>query len=131
MHLAMGLAQTCRLDISGGITESIFPHAERLLNDDADHWNAFRFVASKKKQDSYRSVMDFFFCEIAAGPWRNRAQAFYEGHGRPAREWLSDEEKAHWDRVLVCALKVAINLHKEERRQTWTEYRLMSLRAAA
>lgn len=109
---------------------TIFKRAEEALND-TDTLEALRFVASSKKMDSYTSVMDFLFCEIAGQPWITRCRSFYAGRGLPARDIMTPEQIDHWDGVLVGVLAYAVRCLNEERRQSWVRFRLASMAASS
>ena len=109
---------------------TIFKRAEEALNE-TDTQDALRFVASSKKMDSYESIMDFLFCEIAGQPWISRCRSFYAGRGLPARDIMTPEEIDRWDGILVKVLAFAVRCLNEERRQSWTKFRLASMASSS
>lgn len=128
MRLDMDLRHDQRLSLVGGITSSIFVQAEQLLNEDGDFWFALEFVAARKKMDSYRSVIDFLFVEIAVGAWLSRCKAYYDGRSKKqVIDWLTQEEIDCWDLIIVNALNKAVEWFRQKREDTWTQFRLTVL----
>ncbi|MBI2920542.1 MAG: hypothetical protein HYY18_05610 [Planctomycetes bacterium] len=124
------LRQTLRfhLVLLGGMTETIFPEAESMLQE-REYQRALRFVASRKAMDRYFSVMDFLFCEIFT-QYRPGALAFYQGEGPRLLDVLSESQRAWFDRVLVRALALAHRRFAEQREATWESFRWSVLKAA-
>lgn len=115
--LKLNLAQ---LQICGGITGSVFPEVDRLLQQ-SDYQQAMHFVAGRKNAGRYRSVMDFLFCEIHT-EWRGHCQAYYRDSGPPLREQIDEPLRREFARRMVVALEVARRLHDEERCRSWGWY---------
>ena len=119
------------LQPAGGMTQSIFAEAERLLMSETDFQRALRFVASRKNMNRYRSMLDFLFCEIFID-WRDRCFAYYDDETRPRLKDLIDEkQRALYDRWLVAALTLAREKLELERVASWTRFRSEVLRLAA
>ena len=130
LMLVMGCCQAQELDLVGGATNSIFRQAEAWILADSDHYNALSFVASRKKQDNYHSVMDFLFAEVFL-EHRKSCQHFYEGKGPPAREILTADQIAKYDRMLFGGLQIAHEAFCNRRAMTWVKFRLEVLKLAA
>src|SRR3989344_7300076 len=105
------------LDLVGGATSSIFPEAEAWLLSEGDHWEALQYVARRKNQDKYTSMMDFLFCELFV-EYRKDCFRFYNEKGPLLKEMISQEQIAKFDNVLLQALKIAHNAFCENRRAT-------------
>jgi len=106
MGLGLRVAQVQALSLAGGMSDSIFPCAERLLFSSGDYQHALEYVGRRKDMGRYESVMDFLFCELYP-VWRSRCFRFYLGRERPLRDRLSKEAVALYDQQLVVALEVA------------------------
>src|SRR5215471_16035522 len=85
-QLVMGQRLTLRheMTLTGQMTRSLFKRTEILLRD-SDYQKALQYVASKKKMERYRDVIDFLFCELVAG-WKAHCMAFYADEGPPLRD---------------------------------------------
>jgi hypothetical protein len=119
-----------QLQLAGGLTQTVFPETEHLL-EDLDYQAALGFVAGKKDMDRYHSMMDFLFCEIFI-QYRARCFAYYEADDKPPlKDILSEDELARFDRWLTAALKLAKGKFEENRALSWTRYRVEVLRLAA
>lgn len=120
MQLSLSLRQELRL--TGGYSETIFPHAERMLNI-SEVLSALKYVACRKQMDCYCSVMDFFFCEFAGEPWIKRCKQFYDGNGKQLQEILSIDEIEQWDHLLCAALRFAMKVQDEKlRKYHWIRF---------
>lgn len=116
--------------LTGGMTQSVFPEAETLL-EDLDYQSALGFVSGRKDMNRYHSMMDFLFCEIFI-EHRSRCFAYYEDSEKPQlKDVLGDPELARYDRWLMAALKLAKQKFEENRVLSWTRYRVEVLRLAA
>ncbi len=127
MHLSLVHTQTQTLKIeqkvNGGLTNTIFPKTEALLNN-SEYQEALQYVASKKKMTNYQSMMDFLFCELFPHPWRNRCIDYYNDKGKPVRK--QPEATPHWiaehDLKLYVALEVALAMKQQDIKAHWSEY---------
>ena len=118
-HYCLEFRQELR--ISGGATRSIFHYTEMVLNSNTDIMNALKYVASRKKMDRYKSVMDFLFCEIFTS-WIFHCRKFYNNDGPPLREVLSQDQIESYDLMLMQALEVAYHLFQEDRCKSWRQF---------
>jgi hypothetical protein len=118
------------LELGGGLTESIFPEAEAWFRTSADRMKSFEYVASRKKMDRYESVIDFLFCEIFTR-YRRSCFNFYERKGPQLKDMITIPERSHFALVLVKALDLGYQAFAEKRRLSWTELRVLAIRAAA
>jgi len=68
MHLDLQPAQHLEirmaLQVSDGMTLTVFPRAERWLHFASDHQWAARHVRSKCKETSFRSLVDYLFVAV-------------------------------------------------------------------
>lgn len=128
MNLSMQMVQ--KMSFEEVFLQTIFREAESLLNE-SDAWLALKFVANSKNMDSYRSVVDFLFCELMGSPWTSRCRSFYKGKGRQAKDWLTPEEILHFDKILCIAIRYAQLCLRTERLDTWTKFRLEVRKLAA
>ena len=105
---AMVIEVELAVELCGGATSSIFPQVEALLLSDTNAQAALRFVSEGKKVDSYRSMMDFLFCETFR-EYRTRCQRFYAGEGPSLSEILSSDlpQWRYYNRVLLAAIHFA------------------------
>lgn len=124
MQLQMNLACRHELELraENEFLETIFPETELMLRD-TEALAALKFVSTRKKADTYRSVMDFLFCEVAGQPWIYRCRRYYEGGGLALRFILDNNEIGAWDKRLCGALVVAKRLLAQERRVSWVKFR--------
>jgi hypothetical protein len=111
---AMLLCQTQRMKAiinttPDSITTSIFPEVDKILNT-IEYQKSLLFVASfaKKKMVCYRSMMDFFFCELFTD-YKGSCYEFYEEEGKPLRDVLSAAEARVFQDRLIQALMLAHN----------------------
>lgn len=119
-----------QLLLSGGMTQTVFPETEQLL-EDLDYQAALAFVSTRKDMNRYHSMMDFLFCEIFI-EYRAGCFAWYEEDGKPMlKDILSEDDLDRYDRWLLAALKLASEKLQAKRFLTWTQYRVEVLRLAA
>lgn len=120
-----------QFQLTGGLTQTVFPETEGLLMGDLDYQEALGFVAGKKDMGRYHSMMDFLFCEIFI-QYRARCFAYYEADDRPKlKDILGEDELARFDRWLTAGLNLAKEKFQEKRALSWTIYRVEVLRLAA
>lgn len=111
-------------DITGGTTESIFPRTEKMLTKITAYMKALKYVASRKKMDRYRSVVDFLFCELNPA-WKSSCQKFYDEEGPQMKDLITERRAKEFDRMLVEALNLAHTLSVDRRRLKWAEYHML------
>ena len=95
--------------VVGGVTQSVFPTVERML-DDPDNQEALKFVARRKNMDRYESVIDFLFCETFTG-FRGACQRFYAGNGPRLLDMTTQHERDNFEArllVLLAECKLAL-----------------------
>jgi len=130
MRMSLVVRQSQQLKVSGGITASVFPEVELMLMDSSDLQNALKFVSNRKNMDRYHSVIDFLFCEIFQ-EYRRPCLLFYKGKGRQLREMATQEEIAHFGKILVRTIEIAYARFSEKRASSWSAVRTEVLRSVA
>jgi hypothetical protein len=130
ISLSCSLVQTQKLEVTGGITMSVFPEAEQFLLADSDHQNALRYVASRKDMKRYKSMMDFLFCELYTR-YQPACFRFYEKNGPILRDMATQEQINFWGKVLLLAVQKAFEIHSQKRRVSWGQFREEVMRKAA
>jgi hypothetical protein len=128
MSQRLGIRQ---LLVAGGMTETVFPAVEKLL-DETEYQKALAHVSGSKDMNRYHSIMDFLFCEIFIN-YRYRCFAYYAGEkgSKKLRDQITEEARARYEKWLVAALGIALKKMEEARKLTWTSFRAEVLRLAA
>jgi hypothetical protein len=124
MNLELGCHLICdiqQIPMIGGATESVFPKTEELLESDGDYWEALSYVSFRKNLDRYVSMMDFLFCELNT-LFRKHCFEYYNGRGPDLKGILNEEVIASHDDNLVAALKIAVQYHRNKRKQSWKSF---------
>lgn len=103
-----------------------------MLLGETDYQKALEFVAGRKDMNRYRSMVDFIFAEIWL-QWKPKCFAYYElgGEKRLLKNFITEEERASYERWMVSALKHAKTKLDEKRRESWKSFRIEVLRLAA
>lgn len=117
------------IPVSGGITQSVLRRSERWLLQSGDHQKALHYIARSKKEDRYRSLMDFLFCEIFI-EFRGACFKHYLGGGPQLKDMVSKEELKRYDEIILQGLGAAYQIFCERRRLSWVSFRLAVLKAA-
>jgi len=99
MHMQCEVRLEQRLSVGGGVSETVFPAAERMLRRKAVQ--RFLFTDMEIDVDGYRSMMDAFFCETFS--FQPACKAFYEGKGVNLQASVSADELKAFD-VALCGL---------------------------
>jgi hypothetical protein len=110
------------LEVFGGATQSIFPQVEVILLGSTDYQQALKFVAARKKMNSYHSMVDFLFCELHP-EWRMACRRFYAGNGPQLKDQITPEQLVEFNGRLLKAIEVAHDLFCEQHRKSWDWYR--------
>uniref|UniRef100_A0A6M3KZG6 Uncharacterized protein n=1 Tax=viral metagenome TaxID=1070528 RepID=A0A6M3KZG6_9ZZZZ len=121
------LTQECRHELrvelrltapNGFLT--VFPRSEKYLSD-IDHMMALQYLASKKRYDRYRSIMDFVFCELFPH-WKPYCFAFYREKEKRLKDIMKKDELVRYDRRILIALTKAYNWYCDKREQSWSGF---------
>lgn len=107
-----------KLDLVGGMTDSIFPEIEMWLQVATDRQRALEWVAARKRMDRYESVMDFLFCETFEH-FRSVCLAYYKRTGPQLKETITVAQRERFARTLLVVLQIAYDAFCAERRVTW------------
>ena len=107
---------------TGGMTESIFVGAERLLHSSSDYQKALEEIGVRKNMGKYRSLVDFLFVELRPA-WRASCFRFYMSGKRPLRELLRSEQVVEFDGFLCVALHAAKAAWEQKLVKSWMQYR--------
>ena len=113
-----------RLEIDSFLS-TIFPEVEVRLQQ-REYGHAIQHVARRKSMESYTHVVDFVFCEFFGSPWKERCFKYYSGEGPLLKEYLTEEQIANCEKVMLIALDVAILLHRRNHRTSWSKFRTIS-----
>lgn len=106
--------------VTGGISDSVFPKVDAWLQDDGDHQRALEHIASRKScMDDYRSQVDFIFAELHPS-WRGKTFAFYEGRGKQLRFLITDKERLYYEARMLALLEVGYAAYCQDRALSWT-----------
>jgi len=131
MHLSLSCSIRHSLDLTGGLTLSIFPRVDDWLNETSDHQNALEWAAARKQMDRYHSMVDFLFCETYQH-FRARCFAFYEKDNEPLlKDTITEEQRNRFEKGLLSVLAVAYESFCAERRVSWGWVRDEGLARAA
>lgn len=135
MHLSQNqnIATVLQLKTCGGFSceKTIFKKSEGWLEGDSDHIKALNFVAKRKNMDRYHSIMDFVFCELFT-EYRKLCFNFYNSDREPIlKNILTRNEIEVYDRKILQGLKLAYELHKRNREESWKWFRTMVLKHCA
>lgn len=113
------------LQVSNGITLTVFPMSENWLGDCSEHQWAVKRVAGRCKAENFRSLMDFLFANVFPDCYW-LVMDFYADEGPPLREILNRTQCYMIDCVLLEALKLAYQDYCEDRERSWSRIRRTS-----
>jgi len=119
------LSQTMRLDhqlyleLTGGITTSVFPEVENWLQENTDHQHVMDWMG-RNFNTEYRSMVDYLFCAVFPS-WRTAVRCFYESDEAepPLRDIISVPERNYMQAKMLLAMQVAYQLHCKQRAASW------------
>ena len=122
MRLVMVCEQRLRicqkLELSGGVTESVLVRSEGWLQKDSDHQKAIDWVGDGRSARKYRSVMDYLLCECFKS-FQKDCFEFYAGKGKYLRDLYNKRQIAMIDRSLLQVLKKAYKVYCNRRKLSW------------
>jgi len=130
MHQSMSL-ELSQLQLTGGVTTTIFPAVEQLINE-TDYQLSLEFVASRKNMQRYRSMVDFLFCEVFV-QYRAGCFRYYQDETKHPllKNILTPDEVTRYERWMVAALQLAREKFENKRKESWTQFRIQALKLAA
>lgn len=116
LQLRMGL----RMELTGGISDTVFPKAEDLLLSSTNYQEALEFVADKRRMRAYESMMDYLFCESFPS-WKPDCRRYYQGKGPQLIDHptLTDTMVKRYDELLCLVLHGCLCLLNRKRRLQW------------
>lgn len=109
------------ISIGGGATSTIFPEVETRLLICGDYQRALEYIASRKRMDKYRSIIDFLFCELHPA-WRTACRLYYQGRGPLLKYMITPAQHADANQRMLVSLDVAYQQYCEKRRKSWGWY---------
>jgi hypothetical protein len=101
-------------------SESILPKTHTLLENEKC-LGAVMHAAAKRKINQYRSILDFFLCELYS-EYKPKCLAYYRGEGPNLAETMSKEELSDLDDMLSNAVQIALARQSKEK-PNWTAFR--------
>lgn len=131
ISLCLCLAQTQCLEVIGGLTgEVVFPRVDAWLNASSDHQNALLYVADEQKMESYRSMVDYLFCELFV-KYRKPCFLYYDDEGPQLREIARQQHLSliGFEQIMLRALEIAYRAFCEQRQLSWSSFRKQALAA--
>lgn len=108
------------IDVSGGMTQTVFPRVEKWLKRTVKNQNTIKRLAIRKKIGRYESLIDFLFCEIFTS-FRQSCFEYYEGRGNKLNDIISDKEARYYDDFLIFVLLYATR--ERGTFNSWSEFR--------
>jgi len=118
LELAPRIKLCQKLQLTGGVTESVLVRSESWLMADGDHQEAINWVGDGRSARKYRSVMDYLLCECFAH-FKKDCFAFYRGEGRYLREIYNKRQIDMIDRALLQVIKKAYDVYCNRRKLSW------------
>jgi hypothetical protein len=100
------MEQLMDLEISGGCTQSVFPSVEKIMFGSTRVQKNLSRIAGKKVGSKFRSIMDWFFCEVIGPPVWSHCMEYYHSDGEPARELYSVEKLRLYEAKLLAAARL-------------------------
>lgn len=104
--------------LSGGVTDTVFPAVEAWLEEDSDRWNAFLRIKGRKSSERYQSVMDFLLCEVVP-KHRDACFAFYADSGPALRDLATEAELRTIESRLMLFLIISYESFTQRRYLSW------------
>jgi hypothetical protein len=121
MSMSMGLRQS-QLQVTGGLSQTVFPRIDQLLISDSENQKAIKWVARNKDMNRYRSIVDFILCEMQPR-FRPSCFRFYKDKGPPLRDMLDADVLFVIEDDLIRGLKTARCWMEEARKASWKQLR--------
>jgi hypothetical protein len=115
MQLTLSLRQEA--EITGGLTESMFPMVDNLLKQ-TEYQKALKYAARQKNMDRYRSMVDFLFCEVFT-EYQKPCFGFYNNRGRSLKDYEDISKLQRMEPMLVQVLVTAYQMLQDKRKESW------------
>lgn len=116
-----------QLSVKGGLTESVFPEAEKYLFNNDQLQEALHDVAKQFNKDMkrYHSLIDFLLVELFPKLWPTCERFYlYEGTAPTLKDMLDESPglQEWYNMVLLKALEIILQTHLEEHLlKTWDQ----------
>ena len=95
-----------------GYTASVFPYTVEKLKDD-DIFDSVIMCANRTRLATYRSLIDYIFCETWTDPWFKRCRNFYMRNGQSLLDDVALAiEEAFWHDIVMSRLIIEICRNK-------------------
>jgi hypothetical protein len=107
MELALQMRLEQKLELSGGLTSSIFPKTERWL-ERGKHMVVIRMMFSDRIAKQYQSVMDMVFCETFRH-WKQSCMDYYDGREERLTAQLTSDQAKLYDLFMLRMVQAAWN----------------------
>lgn len=109
--------------IAPAATLSVFPAVDIML-EDTEYQKALKYVAFRKHQKRYHSMVDFLFAELMGGRWKALCFRYYENEGPPLKNHPEVTKIAlkSWEKQLCLALRIAWHNMDKRRTQSWSKF---------
>ncbi|MGZ5968988.1 MAG: hypothetical protein ACXWP4_15050, partial [Polyangiales bacterium] len=120
MHLSLAPAQSLRIELHEGTTDSVFPAVEAWLGESSDHQRAFDRIKGLRGAGRYRSIIDFLLCEVCPEE-RAACFAFYRGEGPRLVELRSERRLRVLESKLLVFLSLAYEAFAQARMLSWNQ----------
>jgi hypothetical protein len=104
--LSQDLEQLMDLEISGGCTQSVFPSVEKIVYGSTRVQKNLARIYGKKIGSKFRSIMDWFFCEVIGPPVWSHCMEFYHAEGLPAVERYTPRQIRLYEVRLLTAARL-------------------------
>lgn len=101
------MSAECSIEMNraGGMTASVFPRVEAMLELDSALQRALLEIASRDDHKFFFSEVDFLFCTLFP-LYRGACERFYAGDEEAFRDRTTKEMRAKFEDLLVHALHV-------------------------
>ena len=118
MRICQSLEIEQTIELDGGMTSSVFPKLEKLLND-SEYWKSLEYIGKRRDQDPYKSIIDFVLCEVMP-QYKDPCLRFYHHDGPAIRELESDEDIRKIEGILLVFVSIAYHYFCEDREISWS-----------
>ena len=110
---------------------TVFWKIDGKLREDGDYLDAITYGATPiTTLKRYRTIIDFLFCELLGGAWKQRCIRFYRDEGPILAKCLTRDEIERYQAVLLIALDVPLINYLVKRRLRWCRFRSVVLNSA-
>jgi hypothetical protein len=103
-----------RMELTGGVTESLFPKVEEWLQESSDRQYVVRTIQSFARVDDtggYKSVVDYIFANVYPS-WRKHVFRYYRGKGSQLKHQITNAERLKMQRRMLKCLEILDAIRK-------------------